>query len=218
MYLSFTIYRISGPTSSTFSRSALVKCKSIWMSHQIQRIRMVSLSHITEMVFGLSIQWTTRAISMNNKGSQPSWMRNNLKAGSSLYADPTGDKNSVTSSSLVNFWVQRLLLPCVTFTGTVTQQAWGEHTGFLTCPRVRGWLSKGLATTASHMLPATIRKHEALGTTLSGPRSLSKTWNSRERKAGTRAPQRPMNSSFFMPWFFFSSCWMHCSLWSGEAC
>lgn len=63
-------------------------------------------------------------------------MRNNLKAEGSLYADPTGDENSITSSSLVNFWFQKPPLPCVTFIGTVTQEAWAGHTGFLTCPRV----------------------------------------------------------------------------------
>ena len=89
----------------------------------------------------------------------------NLGAENSPSADPTRDENSVASSRLVNFWLQKPLLPCVTFIGIVTQKAWAGRAGFLTCPAIL-WLAQQWAgyrwqscVTCLHQKTCCVEKH-----------------------------------------------------------
>lgn len=79
-------------------------------------------------------------------------------------------------------------------------------------PGFRGWLSYGLATTDKHLLPATIRKHDVLGTTLSDQEPQQDLELQRGKGKNSREPQGPKNSPLslflvFVPWLF-SSCWI----------
>lgn len=197
MCLSFTSYHISGPTFHLQQ-----KCTCGMQTHSNIKlnttIRMAGLLYLTSckwfLDFGLSTRLTPWAISICNEEGNHTSMRNNLEGESSFNADPTGDENSVTSSSLVNFWFQNLHFLVWPLLELLSRRhGWGIQASWAV-PRFHGWLCNGLATTDNHLLPATIRKHDVLGTTHWKTRSSKQDLKLQRRKGKYSEPQMPINS------------------------